>query len=238
MEHIENEMIRKKIESVDALPEEYASSIDSKFELLMTGITESKKQSSRKYLLIPLGLVGCFLMMIWFKPNPIVLKNPNNVLTQQKSKASNQIFQKNYTDVNANKNSLKLPMEQQVPDTHKSNTPLNNALLSTSDIEIVNEMPPTQKSFDKDSTPAVFVSENIIKNTTDSSLIVNVPTVKLKAKRHRYVEIDFNNNNKPDYEIVKKQTKTEPLFTFKLIHYGNITSSALPAIPLRLQKDF
>ena len=51
MEHIENDIIRNKINSLDSIPEDQADLLDSKFELLITGISGARKQKSKKRFL-------------------------------------------------------------------------------------------------------------------------------------------------------------------------------------------
>lgn len=68
MELLENNIIQQKLNSLDTLPEGYAPSMSSKFELLMTAAPAEKKQSKWLYF-IPAGIAATIALLVLVQPD-------------------------------------------------------------------------------------------------------------------------------------------------------------------------
>jgi len=238
MEHLENEIIRQKVNSLDSLSEEQSAALDSKFELLMTGIS-GKKKSSKKRILIPLGLVGILLLLLWINSNRIGIKNPSDLFKSEKivkNKSDKDVNKKIIDRSNknsttslpagTNKYSVQVDMNQSLIQL----TALNN---EQQDSLIVNK-----RLVLTDSTNIVVKTENDIPVLTDSSMTINSTSIKQKPKRHRFTEIDFESDGHATNNMANQSSKSAPSFSIKFNLKGNIVQSGQPATPFRLQKEF
>lgn len=219
MENLENKLIRDKINTIENLPKDYAPLLDSKFELLMAGIPKSDKKRKRIWIIIPWGVAAGIALLVMLNQT----SNEKKIITS-KAPTRKQISSKNDFVVKTV--------------THKKN--------------IVNKNNPSQNNKPID-TDTIYKNENIVfiqepnktteyiippiitDSVTNSDIVKFEKTTHSKLKKHRFVEIDFNDNSttEPMLDKTAKRFKVD----FKLNVNNTIVQSPY-VMPLHFKKDF
>jgi hypothetical protein len=65
MEHLENNIIRKKLESLEELPSNYDVNLASKFDLVMQA-NQPKKKNYLLWLAVPSSIAASFILFLIF----------------------------------------------------------------------------------------------------------------------------------------------------------------------------
>lgn len=218
MENTENKIIRDKINSIDKLPNDYPSILDSKFELLITGIQKSDKKRSRKWIYIPWGIAAGIALMILIN----LPQNEKKILIEIPSKPAEISINK----VDINKSDT-LQSNKVVFQKYLKKNSFNDTTTESENIVLIEE-------------PVQDIQNNLAVSTMDTTVVSEVVkvenTIQPKLKRHRFTEIDFNDNPKiePDESgYAAKRSKVD--FKFNI---NNNKFQSVSAIPIQFKKDF
>lgn len=219
MENLENKLIWDKITTIENLPKDYAPLLDSKFELLMAGIPESDKKRKRIWIIIPWGVAAGIALLLMINQT----SNEKKIITS-KAPTRNQISSQNDFVVKTG--------TQKKDIVNKKNQSQNNKPIDTNTI-YKNENIVFIQEPDKS---AEFIIPPIINDSVTNTAIVKFEkTTQPKLKKHRFAEIDFNDNSttEPLLESTAKRLK----FDFKFNVNNTIVQSPYVK-PLHFKKDF
>jgi hypothetical protein len=173
MEHMEDKIIRDKIDSLHSLPAGYAPSIDSKWELLETALQGKKKNNIPYYLAIAATL------LLLFSIGWIMLKSDkSNVIKNDASQvAVMPVQEKKSTD---NEQAVASEDVQSIK-AQKTETAVNRDVQQSPRID--NE--PEDKEIVLIPDTQIIIKEEVIAQTTTTS------EPKKIQKKKRYVEMQF-----------------------------------------------
>jgi len=219
MENIENKIIRDKINSIENLPKDYTPFIDSKFELLMAGIPEPSKKRKRIWIIIPWGVAAGIALLLMLNQT----SNEKKIITS-KAPTRKQIYSKN--DFVVKTGTQKKDIVNKKKQEKNINPVDTDTIYKKENIVLIQEPNKT----------AEYTIPPIINDSFTNSAIVKIEKNNpAKLKRHRFAEIDFNENSttEPVIESTAKRLKVD--FRFKV----NNTIVQTPFVkPLQFKKDF
>jgi hypothetical protein len=219
MENIENKIIRDKINTIENLPKDYTPFIDSKFELLMAGIPEPSKKRKRIWIIIPWGVAAGIALLLMLNQT----SNEKKIITS-KAPTRKQISSQNDFVVKTG--------IQKKDIVNKKKQEKNINLVDTDTIYKKENFVLIQEP----NKTAEYIIPPIINDSFNKSAIVKIEkTNPAKLKRHRFAEIDFNENSttEPVIESTAKRLKVD----FKFNVTNNIVQTPFVK-PLQFKKDF
>ncbi len=219
MESIENKIIRDKINTIENLPKDYTPSLDSKFELLMAGIPEPSKKRKRIWIIIPWGVAAGVAFLVVLNQS----SNEKKIITSKAPTRKQITLQNDY--VVKTDNQRKVIVNKKNP-TQNIKPVETDTIYKKENIVFIQEPNKT----------AEYIIPPIINDSVTNTAIVKFEkTSQTKLKKHRFAEIDFNDNSttEPVLESTAKRLKVE----FKFNINNNIVQT--PSVkPLHFKKDF
>jgi hypothetical protein len=229
MEAMQDKLIREKMNGLDSLPEGYAPSLESKWELLRAGNPEKTKRNPYFWY----AAAASFLLLIGFGYLFIRTENqPQKIsIARQKTpveiEKANPVFPEDHKTKSGNKTpeiiiaSTRTAVKNAMPETPKTNLPGKiKTISSTETVSRISE-PVSQIAEEQ---PVLIAAED--------------PKATVK-KRNRYVEVDFE--APASLQPVPKPTQTAQVqLKFRFLPQ---TSDAAPVVvqqekPFRLQHTF
>ena len=224
MENIENKIIRNKINSIENLPKDYAASLDSKFELLLTGISAKSKKRKKIWVVIPWGVAAGIAVLIVLNQ---ISSDKKNITRQDKAAVLQHI-----SSQNSNHHRFAIKIEPQKESVVISNLPSKNIKtidsFSRSEKNVIVIDPPKRIE-----SPILQIPSDSISNTVT---VINEKSVQIKVKRHRFAEIDFNDNSNTESRASESTAKK-----IKIDFQLNLTSNVVPTpavMPLHFYNQF
>lgn len=219
MENLENKLIRDKINTIENLPKDYTPFLDSKFELLMAGIPESDKKRKRIWIIIPWGVAAGIALLLMINQT----SNEKKIITA-KTPTPKQI---------SSQNDFVVKTGTQKKDINKIKNPsLNNKPI---DIDTIYKNENIVFIQEPNKTAEYIIPPIINDSVTNTAIVKFEKTFQTKLKKHRFAEIDFNDNSttEPVLESTAKRLKVD----FKFNVNNNIVQTPYVK-PLHFKKDF
>lgn len=240
METTQDKLIREKLNSLDTLPEGYAPSLDSKWELLIAGQPEPKKQpqyfwyAAAASLLLLLGFG--FLFLETSKPaaeivakTQISMQTPPPASTEKQPVIQQKINTKNAIAKQEKTAETKIAFAKVASKNAMVLTPKTQAQAKYS------ENPEIELSAESNA----IISQPAIGTAKESSqlAVAEIPKTTLK-KKARFVEMDFEAPQKP---LMAQRAPQPAKVQFKLKILPKETENTAVVQnenPLRLQHTF
>ena len=174
MEHLENNIIKQKLESLDTLPENYEVNLASKFDLVMQANPKPKKNLVL-WLSIPISIAASILVVFLF-----------GELQLSKGKSASLAIVQNQISLpfnnSANQISLGYPTRPKLKEKQKVKTNSTSKSLK-----------PVEQSKDI----ALVASSHLITDSLISIPQVFAQEVPKKNKKSRFKDLDFNDQILP-----------------------------------------
>ncbi len=219
MESIENKIIRDKINTIENLPKDYVPSLDSKFELLMAGIPEPSKKRKRIWIIIPWGVAAGIALLLILNQS----SNEKKIITSKAPTRKQITLQNDY--VVKTDNQRKVIVNKKNPS--KNIKPVDTDTIYKNENIVFIQV--------ADKTTESLIPQIITDSITNTAIVKFEKNNQSKLKRHRFAEIDFNDNSttEPVLESTAKRLKVD----FKFNVNNNIVQT--PSVkPLHFKKDF
>lgn len=174
MEHLENNIIKQKLESLDTLPENYEVNLASKFDLVMQANPKPKKNLVL-WLSIPISIAASILVVFLF-----------GELQLSKGKSASLAIVQNQISLpfknSANQISLGYPTRPKLKEKQKVKT--NSTSKSLKPVEQIKEI-------------KLVASSHLITDSLVSITQVLAQEVSKKNKKSRFKDLDFNDQILP-----------------------------------------
>ena len=174
MEHLENNIIKQKLESLDTLPENYEVNLASKFDLVMQANPKPKKNLVL-WLSIPISIAASILVVFLF-----------GELQLSKGKSASLAIVQNQISLpfnnSANQISLGYPTRPKLKEKQKVKT--NSTSKSLKPVEQIKEI-------------NLVASSHLITDSLVSITQVLAQEVPKKNKKTRFKDLDFNDQILP-----------------------------------------
>ena len=230
MEAMQDKLIREKLNSLDSLPEGYAPSLDSKWELLRAGKPEKKKTPVYFWYAVAasLLLLLSFGLIFWQIETPVTENVPEKAVAKHEIPAEktkpNTLEYSNYA---SQANSIK-PAVASVTSTQKNGMVKAAKTIIPKQIAEISSIDATVK-------PAT-----VTQTTEEEPVLIAAENSKITSKKkNRYVEVDFEAPETP--QRLPQPVQTAQL-QFKIRILPQIPeagqTSAQAQNPLRLEHSF
>lgn len=210
MELLENNIIQQKLNSLDTLPEGYAPSMSSKFELLMTAAPAEKKQSKWLYF-IPAGIAATIALLVLVQPdNSSVDFNTQHYAgrLQNTEVASAQV-----------KETPAVAVKQIRTKKTKQVSPAVQLAVAPAPVPVHQE------------------EEMVLAVDTTTRLLASVPVVP--QKKIRFTEVDFDDTPLNAPVVVQQTTTGKQKFSFRFNLYSTAAQSpGKQPTPVQFRKNF
>ncbi len=212
MEHLENNIIRKKLESLEELPSNYEVNLASKFDLVMQA-NQPKKKNYLLWLAVPASIAASFILFLIFGQSNI----PSTLIASKVKKPQTSKF-----------DNIK-PQKQMAigfPIRVKNKKAISPSKKVESKTTIVPQLAVNTKQENKTDQIDSLVSEiQIVSNNSNQ-----------KQKKSRFREIDFNDQVLP--VNLASESKKEPNFIRFKFSDGAAINSIQPEKVLSYRQSF
>ena len=209
MELLENNIIQQKLNSLDTLPEGYAPSMSSKFELLMTAAPAEKKQSKWLYF-IPAGIAATIALLVLVQPD----NSPVDFNTQHYA------GRLQHTAVAAPVQITETPAVA-VKQIRTKRTKQVSPAVQLAD------------------APAPVHQEEEIVLTTDTTTLRLASAPVESQKKIRFIEVDFDDTPLNAPVVVQQTTTGKQKFSFRFNLYSTAAQSpGKQPTPVQFRKNF
>lgn len=210
MELLENNIIQQKLNSLDTLPEGYAPSLSSKFELLMTAAPAEKKQSKWLYF-VPAGIAATIALL--------VLVQPDNTSVDFNTQHYAGRLQ----------NSAVIAAPVQITETPAV------AVKQIRTKRTKQVSPAVQLAV----APAPVHQEEVVVLATDTTTLHLATTPVEQQKKIRFIEVDFDDTPLNAPVVVQQTTTGKQKFSFRFNLYSTAAqSSGKQPTPVQFRKNF
>ena len=211
MELLENNIIQQKLNSLDTLPEGYAPSMSSKFELLMTAAPAEKKQSKWLYF-IPAGIAATIALLVLVQPdNSSVDFNTQHYAGRLQHTAVAAPVQITETPAVAVKQ-IRTQRTKQVS-------------------------PAVQLAVAPAPVPVHQPEEVVVATDTNTLHLASAPVEQ--QKKIRFIEVDFDDTPLNAPVVVQQTTQGKQKFSFRFNLYSTAAQSpGKQPIPVQIRKNF
>ena len=232
METMQDKLIRQKLNSLDTLPEGYAPSLDSKWELLIAGQTEPKKRPTFIWYAVAASLLlllsfGFLFFQVSNQPEKTVIAQTNAIASSQKSVAFPEEKPENTPEV-ATLEKAAIQAETIIKNAMPEPVKTKTSAREIAKVQpVFNPETPTQTP-----EPAVSTSE-----TAPNLLAAENPKMQ-RRKKTTFVEMDFDAPTKPQMAKTANQLAKVQFRVKILPKEAENTAVVQNEKPLRLQHTF
>lgn len=194
---LEDKIIKQKIDSLEKLPEGYEPNLESKWNLIETGLNEGNK---KKVAIIWYRIAIAAMLLMIGGGTLMLLKTETESHLQQHANIRNKIETITSTEIKVVPVNSKIVLQ----------TPQNN-LIKKLPVEFIKSENIVQIDSSK--------HNEIIQSKTQNEFVAVIE----KSKRTRFIEVDFN--DKPSFSINPEPSFASQQFKFKIGFTNSISSS-------------
>lgn len=221
MEHLEDKIIRNKIDSLDSLPAGYQPSLAGKWELLESALPERK--NNKRYIF---AIAASLLLLLGF----------SIIFYKFSATESTEILAQKPAIVNvkpAEKKGKFLPGKKQHNKEIADQEPTEKQHYKTTEKSHIYQAPNIVTA--QDSTTQIIGEEPVTENKNLAAQ-TNLPAKKSKK---RFVEIDFNNATQMQPKQEQKFAENKVKFKISILkNKSKVTNESSQPTVLKLSKEF